>query len=167
MQNHMNHNFHIFLDIDGVLATTAQFYSKKRHEEWNCYRFDHKCVKIFNIILDRIKDPIVILSSDWKLHYDLETLNKIFKWNGVNCEVTATTSDYWGNGKFKSLDQIEECRADEINTFVTDNDIKHWLAIDDLDLSPWIKESNFVRTPRESEGIKQSGIRDKILKRIL
>lgn len=53
----MENRPYVFLDIDGVLATTAQFYSKKRHEEWDCYRFDPKCVKIFNQIIEKI-NPI-------------------------------------------------------------------------------------------------------------
>ena len=159
----MEIKFYIFLDIDGVLATTHQYYTnrKKWHDMYDCYRFDEKCVKVFNEILSKT-DPVIILSSDWKLRYNLEIMNEIFKWNAVNAVVTDITDNLWGV-KFKSVAQLQDCRADEILKYVHENQIENWLAIDDLDLSPWIDEQHFVRTPRANEGIKQSGIKDKIL----
>jgi len=159
----MEIKFYIFLDIDGVLATTHQYYTnrKKWHDMYDCYRFDEKCVKVFNEILSKT-DPVIILSSDWKLRYNLEIMNEIFKWNAVNAVVTDITDNLWGV-KFKSVAQLQDCRADEILKYVHENQIENWLAIDDLDLSPWIDEQHFVRTPRANEGIKQSGIKNKIL----
>jgi hypothetical protein len=163
----MNSKFHIFLDIDGVLATSHQYNTnrKKWHEMYDCYRFDEKCVKVFNQILDNISSPIIILSSDWGKKYSIEVMNEIFKWNTVNAVVTDITSDLWGI-KFTSLAQLEDCRADEILKYVHEHQIENYIAIDDLDLSPWISDEHFVRTPRVNEGIKQSGIKDKILSRI-
>jgi len=163
----MNSKFHIFLDIDGVLATSHQYNTnrKKWHEMYDCYRFDEKCVKVFNQILDNISSPIIILSSDWGKKYSIEVMNEIFKWNTVNAVVTDITPDLWGI-KFTSLAQLEDCRADEILKYVHEHQIENYIAIDDLDLSPWISDEHFVRTPRVSEGIKQSGIKDKILSRI-
>ena len=156
----------LFLDIDGVLATSHQFHTnrKKWHETYDCYRFDEKCVKVFNKIIEEI-DPIIILSSDWKDHYTIEQMNDILKWNDVKSTITDFTDSSWGV-IFKSVQQLEECRAYEILEYVKKHDIKEWVAIDDLDLSPWISEEHFVRTPRVNEGIKQSGIKDKILKRL-
>ena len=164
----MNSKAHIFLDIDGVLATSHQYYTnrKKWHDMYDCYRFDEKCVKVFNSILDNINDHAIILSSDWKLRYNIEIMNEIFKWNSVNTVVTDITSNLWGV-KFKAVSQLHDCRADEILKYVHEHQIEKWIAIDDLDLSPWIDEQHFVRTPRANEGIKQSGIKDKILSILL
>lgn len=162
----------IALDIDGVLATTKQFYSSKRHEEWNCYSFDPKCVKVFNEILEKTDYPDIVLSSDWRTHYDLETMNKIFEWNKVNTKIKDFTPDVWGV-KFNSVQELDECRAFEINYYVGRQEVKFgivydkWIAIDDLFLHPHMNEENFVHTPRISEGIKQSGVKDKILKKLL
>lgn len=157
---------HIYLDLDGVLATTTQFYSKKRHPEWNCYRFDKKCVKVFNEILEKTNAGI-ILSSDWKYHYDLKTMNKIFEWNGINGKISDFTPSLWGY-KFKSLDELEICRAEEILMHVNEhkNEIGSWVAIDDLDLNDLLPEENFVQTPRQNEGIKQTNIKTKILNKL-
>ena len=154
---------YLFLDIDGVLATSHQFYTnRKKWPDYGRYRFDDKCVEIFNEILDKT-DPIVVLSSDWKLQYSINAMNNIFAVNNIKGFISDITPDLWGV-KFTSLAQLEDCRADEILKYVHEHDIEHWVAIDDLDLSPWISEENFVRTPRANEGIKQSDIKNKILK---
>ena len=159
----MNNKLYSFWDIDGVLATTYQFNTnrKKWHPTFDCYRFDEKCVKVFNSIIE-IVNPVIILSSDWKIHYSIEQMNEIFKWNAVNATVSDTTGSSWGV-MFTSLQQLEECRAYEIKKYVAEHNITNWIAIDDLDLSKWISSMHFVRTPRANEGIKQSGVKDKIL----
>jgi hypothetical protein len=163
----MNSKYYIFLDIDGVLATSRQYYTnpKKWNDVYHRYRFDEKCVKVFNTIIEKI-NPVIILSSDWKLNYTIEVLNRIFEINGVNTIITDITPNLWGS-KFISLAQLQDCRADEILLYVHEHQIKKYLAIDDLDLSPWIDAQHFIRTPRASEGIKQSGIKEKILSVLL
>ena len=159
-----NKQIYFFLDIDGVLATTYQFGSKKTHPVHNSYPFDVKCVKVFNKICEAI-NPIIILSSDWKYHYSIDQMNEIFEWNGIKTKITDFTSSSWGV-KFTCLTQLEECRADEILKYVNENQIQNYIAIDDLDLSEWIPDENFVICKRIDEGIKQSGVKEKILKRI-
>ena len=160
----INHDRYLFLDIDGVLATTNQYYSNKKkwHPAYDCYRFDEKCVKVFNEILSEFNDILIILSSDWKLHYDLKEMNDIFKWNGVNAKVIGKTPSSWGV-EFKSLQQLEQCRAFEIMKYVETHNVQNYVAVDDLDLTPWMPEGRFVRTPRANEGIKQNGIKQKII----
>ena len=120
---------------------------------------------VLNEIIKKI-NPIIVLSSDWKNQYNIETMNNIFEWNGIGVKISDYTPNLWGVDFF-TLRELEECRSSEILKFVKENDIKKWISIDDLDLSPYISEENFVHTPRPNEGIKQSGIKDKILKRLL
>jgi len=159
----MSDKKYILLDIDGVLATTTQYYTNKKkwHPMYDCYRFDEKCVKIFNQIIEKT-DPIIILSSDWKDRYTITVLNEIFKWNDVHAKVSGVTDSSWGM-QFRSMQQLEECRSFEINKYVNENQLTKWVAIDDLNLKLWIPE-NFVHCTRANEGIKQSGVKDKILK---
>lgn len=154
---------YLYLDIDGVLATTHQYYTnrKKWHPKYDCYRFDEKCVKVLNQIIEKY-NPIIVLTSDWKLKYTIESLNDIFKMNNVKSTVTDITSDLW-NSKYFSLQELEECRAKEILEYIINHNIKEYVVIDDLNLSRWFPE-NFVHTPRSNEGIKQSGVKDKIFK---
>jgi hypothetical protein len=162
----MNIKKYILLDIDGVLATTTQYYTnrKKWHPMYDCYRFDETCVKVFNQIVEKV-DPIIIISSDWRDRYTINQLNEIFEWNGVNAKISGVTNSSWGV-QFTSLQQLEECRSFEINRYAKENQLTKWVAIDDLDLKLWIPE-NFVRCTRANEGIKQSGVKDKILKVLL
>jgi len=161
----MQTNPTIFIDIDGVLATTVQYYTnrKKWHPTYDCYRFDEKCVKVFNEIIKKT-NPIIILSSDWKIRYSTDMMNDIFKWNGVLAKISGKTSSLWGT-QYKTLQQLEECRAEEILKYQVDHAdvVDKWVAIDDLNLMQWIPD-NFVQCTRSNEGIKQSGIKDKILK---
>jgi len=159
----MNNNKpHIIVDIDGVLATTHQYNSNRKewHPTYDCYRFDEKCVNVFNTIIEKV-NPIIILSSDWKNHYTIAQMNEIFEWNGVNTIVSDVTVSSWGVN-FTSLQQLEECRSYEINKYVSENELTNWVAIDDLNLKLWVPEK-FVHCTRPNEGIKQSGIKDKIL----
>ena len=152
----------IFLDIDGVLATSHQFYTNsKRWPEYGSYRFDDKCVKVFNEILDKT-DSRIVLSSDWKLNYTLKELDNIFEINKINGRVIDITPSLWGT-KYRSLKDLEVCRAEEILAFVSQYDITNYVVIDDLDLTQWIPD-NFIHCRRANEGIKQSGLKDKILR---
>ena len=156
---------HIFLDIDGVLSLDFDEHEYSNQKKWfekmtaRC-PFNKKAVMKFNEICAAV-DPIIILSSDWKDHYGLELMNEFFEWNGLTHKITDYTSTLWGISFF-NLQQLEECRAGEINLYVRERELTNWVAIDDLNLSPWIC-NNFVHTPRGNEGIKQSGVKDKIL----
>lgn len=153
---------YIFLDIDGVLATNAQFYMKKLHPKYKVYGFDKKCVQVLNKIIEEV-NPVIILSSDWKHHFELHELNEIFSDNGVDSKITDITPDLWGT-KFTNLSQLEECRAAEIKLFVNSNNITNFVAVDDLNLKKWL-DGNFVHCTRTNEGIKQTNIKEKIIKK--
>ena len=163
----MNSKPHIFLDIDGVLALDNEMYwesEKHWYPKFNKYRFNPKAVKVLNAICEKT-DPVIILSSDWKDHFGIPDMNEFFEWNGLTHKINAYTPSSWGT-IFTSFQQLEECRAHEILTYVEAHDIRKWVAIDDLDLKPWIP-NNFVHTPINNEGIKQSNVKEKILNILL
>lgn len=158
----METKFYIFLDIDGVLATSHQFSTnrKKWHPTYDCYRFDEKCVKVFNSIIEEV-NSIIILSSDWKHHYSIDQLNEIFYGNKADLVISDVTPNLWGVD-FNSALQLEICRAHEILKYVKEHNIVNWVAIDDLDLREWIP-SNFVWCSQSFEGIKQYNVKEKII----
>lgn len=163
----MNYNNEIvfFLDIDGVVATYQQIYisnPKKWHPKHKCYKFDVKCVKVFNEIIDII-NPLIVLSSDWKLHYTIEELNEIFEWNGVNTIVSDITPKLLIEKDFYSINDLEKYRANEINAYIKEHNITKFIIIDDLNMSEWFGDM-FIHTPRIHEGIKQTGVKEKIIK---
>lgn len=155
----------IFLDIDGVLATNKEFamnrtkFQTKHPEAMEIripYPFNPGCVKILNEILENT-NAIIVLSSDWRFHWDLKDLDKIFKFNSVVKSPVAITSKI----KRKMSSDLEDDRAFQIKTYVNDMLPDTWVAIDDLNLSSL--GGNFVKT-KDSEGLKQTGIKEKIIK---
>jgi len=149
----------IFLDIDGVIST-SQCWGKGNDNKWGSYMFDPKCVALLNLIL-QLTGAEIVLSSDWKTHYTLLEMKEIFAHNGVikgPIGFTPSSKTYTG-------DNLEGGRIDEIKmwleTHAWKDDIK-WVAIDDLPMHDLGK--NFVHCPRHLEGIKQTGVKEKILK---
>lgn len=160
----MSKKKYIFLDIDGVLTTNKEimlnrtkFQTKypEAKELHIPYPFNPDCVKIFNEIIEET-DAKIVLSSDWRHHWDLEELDKIFKFNKVIKSPEATT----GFSKRKLSSSLEDDRSWQIKNYVLAHKLKNWVAIDDLNLSTL--SPNFVLT-EGSEGLKQLGIKKKIL----
>lgn len=165
----------IYLDIDGVLATYKQYKTKKSSphylSEFDCYPYDEKCVKIFNDILEET-DAEIILSSDWSLHYNLEQMDAIFKHNGI---IKSPYDIAHPKGfKLSSTAAINRGFSIDEHLFYHQHEFGNYVIIDDLDIThynnKWSQErtidyDNFVHCSRgDFEGIKQKGIKEKILK---
>jgi hypothetical protein len=154
----------IFLDIDGVLATNKEYVTNrtKFREKYSWakelrvpYGWNKGCVEVFNEILDATNADIVI-SSDWRFHWDLDELDKIFKANGVK------KSPIFGTikNKRKMSSDLEDDRVYQISEWVKFNKPGKWVAIDDMNLNSL--GPNFFKT-KDSEGLKQTGLKDKII----
>ena len=157
----------IFLDIDGVLATHKEFMMNRtkfqtKHPEAKeiriPYPFNQGCVKVFNEILDET-NAVIVLSSDWRFHWDLNDLDKIFKFNGIKKSPIAITSKI----KRKLSSDLEDDRSFQIKKYVDEILPDSWVAIDDLNLSSL--GDNFIRT-KDMEGLKQTRIKEKIIKKL-
>ena len=155
----------IFLDIDGVLATNKEFVTNRTKFRENHlwakelrvpYGFNKGCVDVFNEILD-ITNAEIVISSDWRVHWDLDELDKIFKVNGVKKSPIFSTI----KNKRKMSSELEDDRVYQINEWVKFNNPEKWVALDDMNLSSL--GPNFFRT-KDSEGLKQTGLKNKIIK---
>jgi hypothetical protein len=191
----------VFLDNDGVICLSSNWGSRyKKQKKWGGrklsmsnsevpveYRFDNfdkKAIKILNEILEQTGAEIVV-SSDWRLHANLEELGEYYTAQGIIKKPIATTDMFkdifpaeWSALRFRSDLELE--RSMEINDWLENHpEVTHWVAVDDLNMSveylsmhfsskdgsdskPGL--TNFVHTPRSYEGIKQSGIKEKIIK---
>lgn len=184
----------IFLDNDGVICLDNNWGG--RSKKWAKYKklnpeatsdtlapvdirfddFDKKAIKILNQILEETGAEIVV-SSDWKLHANLEEIGEYYESQGILKKPIAFTKRYIGCDKPDEFVwtrgmMYEQQRCIEIRQYLTDHpEITQWVCIDDLQLGerdiyhhtqPW-GLSNFVHTPKMSEGIKQSGIKEKVL----
>jgi hypothetical protein len=146
--------------------------------------FDTKAIKVLNEIIEQTGCDIVV-SSDWRLHATLEELGDYYISQGIikrPVDVTDIFKDLfpkeWSILRFRADLELE--RSMEINHWLENHpEVTHWVAVDDLNMSmEFLSDrfstkdgsdkkpglSNFVLTPRSSEGIKQSGIKEKIIK---
>lgn len=163
----------IFLDIDGVLATNKEYATKKHSTrylvEFDVYPYNEKCVEIFNEILE-MTDADIILSSDWSMHYTLEQMDAIFKHNGI----IKSPYDYVTQLAL-SMSRSELNRGYSIDEYIAyhPDEFENYVIIDDLDIRAYesyhdkvlTDYSKFVHCSHgDFEGIKQTGIKEKIIK---
>jgi hypothetical protein len=141
--------------------------------------FDEKAVRILNKILEETGAEIVV-SSDWKRWANVEEMGEYYESKGIIRKPIALTPDLgdctWENPERESWVwsprwDLEMSRVVEIRQYLHDHpEITHWVAIDDLHLGKTDESwknwglTNFVLTPRTNEGIKQSGIKEKVIK---
>jgi len=145
--------------------------------------FDKKAIKILNEIIEETECEIVV-SSDWRLHVTLEELGYYYMKQGMIKKPIAVTDIFkdifpkeWNAFRFRADLELE--RSMEINHWLENHpEVTHWVAVDDLNMSVEFLSkysldgesdkkpglTNFVLTPKSSEGIKQSGIKEKIIK---
>jgi hypothetical protein len=142
--------------------------------------FDKKAVKILNEILEQTGAEIVV-SSDWRLHATLEEIGEYYTSQGILKKPVGFTKllgqfDDPENFVWSRQWRLEQSRSLEILQYLKDHpEVTEWVAVDDLNMGiPQVHESwgememdwgltNFVLTPKSSEGIKQSGIKEKIV----
>lgn len=142
----------LFLDIDDVLAHWQQFHGKQHLTPLGeIYKMDKESVKVLNEILDEV-DCDIIIHSDWRWSYDLDEMQWYFNWNNVN-QVPVDFTPKFGY----------ERKTDEIMSYVNKHKPDKWVAIDDLHLGV----DNFVHCKKTNEGIKQTGIKKKIINFLL
>ncbi len=178
----------IFLDHDGVMCLATEWGGRfKKIQKWNNlhpdnpfihgdddskmdveYRFDNfnaKAVKVLNQILSET-DSQIVTSSDWRYWASVEEMQELFKKFGViqgpiDYTSKLEISDFEALGE-KVIRGAGAERAMEIKKWLSLHpEVTHWVAIDDIDMAPYL--TNFVHTTKVNQGIKESGIKDKII----
>lgn len=162
----MNNKPILFLDHDGVICLSTEWGSRFKNKEGLdglFDRFNQKALNVLNEIIDET-DCEIVISSDWRFHATLSQMQQLYKERGIAKSPIAYTRSDLDWKLFINSDgcmELEETRIAEINSYVNEYKIEKWVAIDDMDLS---KLKNFVQTPRSKEGIKQVGVKEKIIK---
>ena len=153
----------LFLDHDGVICLSTEWGSRFKNKEGldSVFdRFNEKAIKVLNEIIEAT-DCEIVVSSDWRFHGSLSQMRELYKVRGISKSPIGYTDYIKSNAQ-----DLEHSRAQEILKWMNINDPKsvmNFSAVDDLDMGIWLTE-NFVYTPRSSEGIKQSGVKEKIIK---
>mgnify|MGYP003704972755 CR=1 FL=1 len=144
--------------------------------------FDEKAIRILNKILEETGAEIVV-SSDWKRWANVEEMGEYYETKGISKKPIDFTPDLgkctWYTNEvwvWSPKWAAEMSRVIEIKQYLHDHpEITHWVAVDDLFMGRSITHdgytveydwglTNFVHTPRSNEGIKQSGIKEKIFR---
>lgn len=194
----------IFLDNDGVICLSGNWGTRhKKQDKWGGrklsmtnseipldYRFDNfdiKAVKVLNKILEQTGAEIVV-SSDWRLHANLEELGEYYTSKGIIKKPIGVTEifhhrNWLEEGRvpddfdwYRTHGQEQERHFEILDWLKSHPEVTHWVAVDDLHMGTHVEASsygahdrdwglkNFVWTPRCWEGIKQSGVKQKIIK---
>jgi len=149
--------------------------------EFRFDNFDRKATNVLNEIIERTGCEIVV-SSDWKRWANVDEMGEYYLNHGIikkpisftkNLSEIDVPADYLWSSKF----ELEQTRTIEILEYLKDHpEVTHWVAVDDLNMGiPQRHESwgemnvdwgltNFVLTPKGCEGIKQTGVKEKIIK---
>lgn len=145
--------------------------------------FDKKAIVVLNEIIKET-DAEIVVSSDWRFHATLEELGFYYLSQGILKKPIATTDMFkdifpreWSYLRFRADLELE--RSMEIQHWVDNHsEVTHWVAVDDLNMSTEFLGSrfvasngtdgvagltNFVCTPYSSQGIKQTGVKEKII----
>lgn len=168
----------LFLDNDGVICLQnnwgSRYKKRKRFLRKNpeitrlpvnliLDDFDKKSIKVLNSIIEET-DCEIVVSSDWKLHANLKDLSEYYLDQGIckapiSCTPNMEVFNPDRNEYYMGKKLLSEKREIEIKRFLSNNEINKWVAVDDLDMNL----NNFVHCPRSLEGIKQCGIKEKII----
>lgn len=119
----------IYVDIDGPLATEGCSNTLEK-TKWHdrLYRMNKDCVLILNEILQETGAEMV-LSSDWRHHFNLEQIGEIFEWNGIVKKPIAMTGI-----ESVSFSNVEKNRIHQIKQSLEELKPEKWVIFDDLHL---------------------------------
>ena len=182
----------IFLDHDGVICLSTEWGGRFKKQtkvgrklsqsvlslpvDARFDNFNKKAITILNEILEETGAEIVV-SSDWKRWANVEEMGEYYESKGIIKKPIAFTPDLsectWYNNKtwiWSTQWDLDMCRVIEIKQYLHDHpEITHWVSVDDLNMGKdeewkdWGLD-NFVLTPKGNEGIKQSGVKEKVIK---
>lgn len=184
----------IFLDHDGVICLSNNHGSRFKKAktvfwgeteimnlpvEQRFDNFDVKALKVLNRIIEKTECEIVV-TSDWRNWATVEEMGNYYEQQGVikkPLDFTPFINDVEVPEDFKwdkNFD-FEQERALEIQSWLKNHKVEKWVVLDNLHLGKTVVNptasseknwgvDNFLWCPASYEGIKQSGIEDKIYK---
>lgn len=143
--------------------------------------FDKDSVSVLNSIIEETSCKIVV-SSDWKRFADVEELGEYYEQQGIITKPIDTTPFFNDvevpeDFNWNMSDELEQTRSLEILQWLNEHpEVTHWVSVDDLHMGVLCETktyglverdwglTNFVWTPHPIEGIKDRGVKDRILR---
>lgn len=93
----------------------------------------------------------IVVSSDWKYWVSLEEMGEFYQKQGI----LKKPIGYTPKTDIYTWDIYPKQRAHEIKTWLENTTVEKWVAIDDLDMRPYL--DHFVWIDKPTEGILQEG----------
>ncbi len=145
-------------------------------------RFDNidgKAIKVLNEIIEKTNAEIVV-TSDWRNWCTVDEMGEYYESQGIIKKPISFTKfiqdcDYEEDFPWSREWDLEQTRSIEIKQYLREHpEITHWVAVDDLNMGKKIMSygmeyvrdwalDNFVLTRYRREGIKQCGVKEKII----
>ncbi len=183
----------IMLDHDGVICLSSNWGSRFKKQtkakrklsqdvmtlpvDARFDNFDKKAIKVLNEILEKTGAEIVV-SSDWRVWCSVEEMGDYYEKQGITKRPIDFITNVIDGEKVtwhRNWD-LEGTRSIQIQEWLKEHpEVTHWVAIDDLNMAKtglhysmefeheWALD-NFAHTPLKNEGIKQVGVKEKVLK---
>jgi HAD domain in Swiss Army Knife RNA repair proteins len=139
----------LFLDCDGVTNSKAHFLATKDFKvhgadtlsdaDLFAMKRDTNANNMFVLgyILDQVPDLKIVISSSWRLHYDLESFKDLFKiFNLDGSRIIGKTPKKFTSERVHEihmwLDEVNEIKYDEDDKEIPTAKVKvDWVALDD------------------------------------
>lgn len=136
----------IFLDIDDVLNNTTDYIKAAERDAAGDFPWFNRAmlcggnpvekhnVQAFNRIIHAFPDALVVITSAWRIVYDLESIQEYLDCFGFEGEIIDRTGRCGMSGS----------RNTEIGDWIRENDVERFVIIDDMKVAGANRESNFV-----------------------
>lgn len=127
----------IFLDIDGVLNTANYtLINEKSPSNYVFGGFDPACVNRLNQIT-KATEAKLVLSSSWRKLFEIETIRKLFSYQGIEAELI----DY-------TISNSRRTRGFEIESWLNENNVESFVILDDdsdmENLMPYLVQTSYL-----------------------
>jgi hypothetical protein len=150
----------IFLDHQGVMYTGKW----PNHPYFLDVDFDVDNVVTLNNFITSLSEDHniqtdIVVSSDWRLHYELPMLQKFYQRQGIISIPVGITPRIPIN--VVQCNSIAKMRAEEIQAYIRIHSIgDSWIAIDDLNMTEFLPKNHFIhcRYPKASVQIEKYGL---------
>ena len=140
----------IFLDIDGIIATSKSY-------EYSIDLFDMHAIKALNKLTDALNCEIVI-SSAWRILYDIKELKEILSNAGVKAKVVGIT---------RNIALFKDNRGKEIKEWLENHiAVKEYMVIDDeiSDIQNVIPVKNIIHI---KDGFSEQGLTEEFVDKFI
>lgn len=117
----------IFLDIDGVLVPEKKFDASVGQED--LLRFDPNCLQIFEDVLQKYPEVLIVISSSWKEVFSFELVQPLF-----SPSIAKRVIGFTPFLDPQIIHQFQYLRHQEVLAFLQQHNAleDYWVAIDDI-----------------------------------